>query len=95
MLIKIISFNLTLNLLAEYHMMKTTFVKHLLYSYTLFLRVFKTQSLHSLIFDYTEYFILIYIVQRILRCVNSTPVYVNIFLSKKLYLDTLKFVSVN
>ena len=61
MLIKIISFNLTLNLLAEYHMMKTTFVKHLLYSYTLFLRVFKTQSLHSLIFDYTEYFILIYI----------------------------------
>ena len=55
MLIKIISFNLTLNLLAQYHMMKTTIVKHLLYSYTLFLSVFKTHSLHSLIIDYTEY----------------------------------------
>ena len=62
MLIKIISLNLTLNLLAQYDMIKTTIVKHLLYGYTLITRVFKTHSLHSLIFDYTEYFILIYTV---------------------------------
>ena len=62
MLIKIISFNLTLNLLAHYDIMNTTIVKHLLYSYTLFLRVFKTHSLPSLIFNYIEYFILIYTV---------------------------------
>ena len=35
MLLKNNSFNLTLNLLAQYHMMKTTIVKHLLFSYTL------------------------------------------------------------
>ena len=68
MLIKIIFFNLTLNLLAQYHMMKTTIVKHLLYSYTLFQRVFKTHSLHSLTFYYTEYFILIYIVTYLTLC---------------------------
>ena len=68
MLIKIISFNLTLDLLAHYHMMKTTIVKHLLCSYTLFLRLFKTHSLHSLIFNYIEYFILIYIVTYLTLC---------------------------
>ena len=68
MLIKIISFNLTLNLLAQNDMMKTTIVKHLLYSYTLFMRVFKTHSLHSLIFNYTEYFILIYTVTYLTLC---------------------------
>ena len=65
---KKILYNLTLNLLAHYHMMKTTIVKHLLYSYTLFLRVFKTHSLHSLIFNYIEYFILIYIVTYLTLC---------------------------
>ena len=74
--------------------MKTTIVKHLLYSCTLFLRVFKSHSLHSLIFNYIEYLILIYIVRYLTLC-NSTPVYVNIFLSKKLHLGTLKFVSVD
>ena len=68
MLIKIFSFNLTLNLLAQYHMMKATIQKHLLYSYTLFMRVFKTHSLHSLIYNYTEYFILIYIVTYLTLC---------------------------
>ena len=68
MLIKIISFNLTLNLLAHYHMMKITIVKHVLYSYALFLRVFKTHSLHSLIFNYIGYFILIYIVTYLTLC---------------------------
>ena len=68
MLIKIISFNLTLNLLAQYDMMKTTIVKHLSYSYNLFTRVFKTHSLYSLIFNYTEYFILIYTVTYLTLC---------------------------
>ena len=68
MLIKNNFFNFTLNLLAQYHMMKTTILKHLLYSYTLFLRVFKTHSLHSLIFNYTEYFIHIYTVTYLTLC---------------------------
>ena len=68
MLIKNNFFQLTLNLLAQYNMMKTTIVKHLLYSYTLFTRVFKTHSLHSLIFNYTEYFILIYTVTYLTLC---------------------------
>ena len=66
--IKIISYNLTLNLLAQYDMMKTTIIKHLLYSYTLFTRVFKTRSLHSLIFNYAEYFILLYTVTYLTLC---------------------------
>ena len=61
-------FNLTLNLIAQYHMMKNTILKHLLYSYTLFLRVFQTHSLHSLIFNYTEYFILICTVTYLTLC---------------------------
>ena len=63
---------MTLNILAHYHMMKTTIVKHLLYSFTLFLRVFKTHSMHSLIFNYIEYFILIYIVTYLTLCKYHT-----------------------
>ena len=68
MLIKNNFFQFDIESLAQYHMMKITIVKHLLYSYTLFTRVFKTHSLHSLIFNYTEYFIIIYTVTYLTLC---------------------------
>ena len=58
MLIKNNFFQFDIESLAQYHMMKTPIIKHLLYNYTLFKRVFKTHSLHSLIFNNIEYFIL-------------------------------------
>ena len=59
---------MTLNLLAHNRMMKTTIVKHLLYSYTLSLRVFKTHSLRPLIFNCIVDFILKYIVTYLTLC---------------------------